>query len=1035
MFKESGERQDQSLLSDTDRQNILMRADLRLRAYEFKRGLLNLNPIETTSEHREHNERVLSLAKKEADGTQILMPKEAEKTLTQKEAPLKFKAQQMQEVAPNFSAYALAYLAELKQITGQDYQPTLDQARKIDQQKDRIPNLTPSNLMADAILLGMQKRALRDLPLPPLEKIAQNVLANEELLQSLGLVLTEEQRQEFLKAIPESERQRVSNILDLASSKVLHQSMVEKGTPDEEQRRAVRKRLYEELSKSLGDEKYTDKHNVKLIGQALGELGEDSRQLFLELIRDETSDRTSKQEAALGEDNDRLPRVIKIMLDNFDDYRANDLILKLAADQETNHHLSIYLFGKLVEKKYLPADVNDWWQSKKSTARLAEKRRADEGRALEIMKKVAGELGVIPSKQILEFIDDDNRWQEKRKALNLDQRVEKIRASQTEFSRITDSHQLAELLHQDENKAMIYYLLHGGEDRFNLINKYEFDKFKEMLGLIAELRVHEKPLRQFQETLLGSGLSRQEADQIISRLRAGHFPLAKESQAGQEISFEVSKNAAMENANTEIGRVLGREQLAVILLFPLYREYLQTKNTQPAQEFLKQISNASTFAERQAFIEQINQSFPDFQEQAKKDLQPNWLKFGEKMVMELTLDQVLNQATVPIHGEEVLPKLDAKRIDLKRIKKEVLILLKNESQAIKDISQKITQKKKARQGLALGLEKQTDEAKRRGLQGKIDEIDQALAKLEQDRKLLGEIKAEDRFSDLNPEERQKMVDDTAREIVALTEKSPSAIFTYITMQVLGEERLTESDLGLIREMESHLQGPFQTITDLLTYERKPQEATKKRTHLRLEYLDKTNRLMAMMRFADSKICCFSSSNYEMRVQHDTPNKYWVASINADPLSFVISMEVPSEQPAQPNQLQVKENLGFIFGSFAINENGKLAIMLNGIYYASGIDNPEQVKVILDGVEKIFTGLPIKTMALASIYGGAGVGEKLPPEYSKEPIELTRLRALDSGDGRPEIKIYDDLGTNDNLNRPATYPSKAVHAGMVYHKDF
>jgi len=194
MFKESGERQDQSLLSDTDRQNILMRADLRLRAYEFKRGLLNLNPIETTSEHREHNERVLSLAKKEADGTQILMPKEAEKTLTQKEAPLKFKAQQMQEVAPNFSAYALSYLAELKQITGQDYQPTLDQARKIDQQKDRIPNLTPSNLMADAILLGTQKRALRDLPLPPLEKIAQNVLANEELLQSLGLVLTEEQR-------------------------------------------------------------------------------------------------------------------------------------------------------------------------------------------------------------------------------------------------------------------------------------------------------------------------------------------------------------------------------------------------------------------------------------------------------------------------------------------------------------------------------------------------------------------------------------------------------------------------------------------------------------------------------------------------------------------------------------------------------------------------------------------------------------------------------------------------------------------------
>lgn len=1029
MFKEtSHEHQDQGLLSDIDRQNILMRADLRRRAYEFKRGLLNLNPVETTTEHREHNERVLSLAKKEADGVQTFMPKEAEKALGQKENQLKIKAKQMQDVAPNFSAYALSYIAELKQIAGQDFQPTLDQARKIDQQKDQIPNLTPSNLMADAILLGIQKRALKDLPLPSLDKIAHNILANEEILQSLGLVLTEEQRQEFLKAIPDSERQRVSNILDLAASKILHQSLVEKGTSDEEQRRAVRKRLYEELSKSLADEKYTDQATVKLVGRALGELGEDSRQLFLELIRDETSDRANKQETAIGQSGDRLPRVIKIMLDNFDDYRANDLILKLAADKQTDHHLSIYLFGKLVEKKYLPADVNTWWQAKKSSAKSVDQRRAEEEQALNIIKKVAGELGVIPSQQILEFIDDDRRWQDKRKTLDLDQRIEKIRASQTEFAGMTDSRQLAETLHQDENKAMIYYLLHGGEDRFNLINKYEFDKFKEMLGLIAELRVHEKPLRQFQETLLGSGLSRQEADQIISRLRAGHFPLAKESQAGQEISFEVSENAAMKNANTEIGRVLGREQLAVILLFPLYREYLQANNTQPAQEFLKQISNASTFAERQALIEQINQSFPDFQEQAKKDLQPNWLKFGEKMVMELTLDQVFNQATVPIHGEEVLPKLDAKRIDLKRIKKEFLVLLKNESQAIKDISQKITQKKKARQGLALGLEKQTDEAKRRGLQVKIDEIDQALAKLEQDRKLLGEIKAEDRFNDLNPAERQKMVDDTAREIVALTEKSPSAIFTYITMQVLGEERLTESDLGLIREMESHLQGPFQTITDLLTYERKPQEATKKRTHLRLEYLDKTNRSMAMMRFADSKICCFSSSNYEMRVQHDTPNKYWVASINADPLSFVISMEAPSEEPVQPNQTQVKENLGFIFGSFGLNENNELAIMLNGIYYAPGIEDQEQVKTILEGVEKIFAGLPIKTMAVASMYGGGAVGEKLPKEFSNQPVELTRLRALDSGDGRPENKIYDDLSTGSDLNRLHTY------SGSVYHKD-
>ena len=57
------------------------------------------------------------------------------------------------------------------------------------------------------------------------------------------------------------------------------------------------------------------------------------------------------------------------MLDNFDDWRANDMILRIAADESLNKHLSIFLFGKLVEKKYLPADVAQWWNNRKEQAR------------------------------------------------------------------------------------------------------------------------------------------------------------------------------------------------------------------------------------------------------------------------------------------------------------------------------------------------------------------------------------------------------------------------------------------------------------------------------------------------------------------------------------------------------------------------------------------------------------------------------------------------------------------------------------------
>jgi len=85
-----------------------------------------------------------------------------------------------------------------------------------------------------------------------------------------------------------------------------------------------------------------------------------------------------------------------------------------------------------------------------------------------------------------------------------------------------------------------------------------------------------------------------------------------------------------------------------------------------------------------------------------------------------------------------------------------------------------------------------------------------------------------------------------------------------------------------------------------------------------------------------------------------------------------------------------------------------------------------VEAILAGVQKIFEGLPIKTIALASQHGGS---IKMPDGYTSEPMEFTRLRALDDGGGRPETKIYDDLDTGDKLNLPKSY------GGHVWHKTF
>jgi hypothetical protein len=219
-----------------------------------------------------------------------------------------------------------------------------------------------------------------------------------------------------------------------------------------------------------------------------------------------------------------------------------------------------------------------------------------------------------------------------------------------------------------------------------------------------------------------------------------------------------------------------------------------------------------------------------------------------------------------------------------------------------------------------------------------------------------------------------------------------------------------------------LQGPIQTIKDMATYQRPKDE--KKLQRLGLKYLDKTQRLMNMVRFADSKICCFSSSNYEVTVGHSMPNKFWVASINKDPMSFVISLEIPQDQTtAEISEKKVHDNLGFIFGSFAVDNNGKLGIMLNGVYYAPGIEKAEHTELMLNAVKKMFEGMKPKTFGFATQHGGSVA---VPKKYSNKPIELTRLRAIDDGYGNPENKIYDDMATGSDLNGEHVYGGNFWH---------
>lgn len=1008
VLPKEGER---DILSAEEKSAVEMRVEARIKSQKLKIQTLNLE-IPQIPEMKENYEKTKQLVFREAGGEvgYIAKPKEE---LLKESSELEKKADKKRSFAPNLSAFLFAEVAKTKEMAQENFNDPYKKANECIEESADIPKNSPSSLLPDAVLLGISTRQIKKNQLPEKEKIAKNIINDSKLLHDYSLILPEEERAEFLKLVPEDKRDLISKTLDASISRFLHQSIIESKSVEEAQRKNVRLRLHKELRDTVEKGSENDEPVVALLSEALGNLGEDSRQLILELIRDEYENRETEEREKKGKDY--LPRILKVFLENFEDWRGNDIALKLAGDKNLNKHLSVYLLGKLINNNYLSKDIKTWWSEEKA---VRGKGVESEKQSLEIVRSVISDLGVTPSREILKFIADDKRW----KAIPLEKRIEQIKSSHEKFSEIKNNHELASRLSENENDAMIYYLLHGGDDRFNLINNYSFGKFKEMVGLIENLRIHEKPLRKFKQSLTENSISDKEAEKIIASLKQGKFPLSEE-QASQEVSFDVKENALVENANREIGQVLGRKQLGVIFLFPLYREYLEQENN---NSYIEKMQNAQTFVDRLALIDEIEANFPSFREKAYKEMKDNWRLLGEKMVLDIQLNQVFSENSVPVRGEEILPRLDAKRFDLKKFKKDLLVILKGGNEKETAILKNISKKRKARNNLFKGLEKQGDENARMELKQKIKKIEDELRELEKEKSLLGDKKIQERFAHMSQQEKEEEIERLGQEILALTEKSPSAIFTYLTMQVLGEERLRENDIHLIQEMESHLQGPFQAIADSKTYQRPADKKIKKRKLLNLQYLDKTERFMNMVRFADSKICCFSSSNYEQTIQFQTPNKYWVASINADPLSFVVSLEEP-EIVVQEKEKRAKENLGFIFGSFGIDENGALAILLNGIYYAPGVEDKNQVEAILGGVEKIFKGLPIKTIAIAEQYGGSLGKEKLPEGFTSEQIEFIRLRALDDNSGDPETKIYDDLNTGDDLNGSHNY------GGHVWHK--
>ncbi len=244
-------------------------------------------------------------------------------------------------------------------------------------------------------------------------------------------------------------------------------------------------------------------------------------------------------------------------------------------------------------------------------------------------------------------------------------------------------------------------------------------------------------------------------------------------------------------------------------------------------------------------------------------------------------------------------------------------------------------------------------------------------------------------------------------------KSRGKLLRYMIESALGD-RVRDSTRRLLAEWEAHVDGVFQSFDEL---RERPESGMLERREktLTLRYLDKREDLIASLRFADSAQCCFTSAQYRID-GHGVGNAEWISRLWKDPLSFVFMLEAGAPDDAK------RDSLGFVFGSFGLDEQGAPVALLNGVYMQGKTDSA--VQSILREIELRFSR-PLKLAAqfVASQHGGSA---KFSKEYTNETRTVRRLRALAGNDGVPETKVYDDIGLMPN-GPEATQPT-------LWHKD-
>lgn len=194
--------------------------------------------------------------------------------------------------------------------------------------------------------------------------------------------------------------------------------------------------------------------------------------------------------------------------------------------------------------------------------------------------------------------------------------------------------------------------------------------------------------------------------------------------------------------------------------------------------------------------------------------------------------------------------------------------------------------------------------------------------------------------------------------------------------------------NILQEWESHLRETLAAV------EAGPVRGETRNKRFELTFLDKGRDFIRATRFADSRQCCFNSSNYTVDGQFGAAD--WIARLHADPLSFIMDIKEEGSRIVS----------GFVFGRMGIDPTtNRPVVMLNGIYsqQSGATMNNNILKLVED---KFARTIGASSVVIASKHGGKLV--KVPDGYEPVTKNLTAIRALQNNN-----QVYDDIGTVAN----------------------